>query len=66
MKIAINLTRGVLALSGEQLVLAFLNLSRKGNQFFPIQKTFEERVKGNYILVRNLAKSGRMVSFKKR
>lgn len=41
-----------LALSGEERILAFLKLSRRINQLFPSEKTFEERTKRNFILVR--------------
>lgn len=41
-----------LALSGEERILSFLKLSRRINQLFPPEKTFEERTKGNFIMER--------------
>jgi hypothetical protein len=41
-----------LALSGEERILSFLKLSRRINQLFPSEKTFEERTKGNFIMKR--------------
>jgi hypothetical protein len=41
-----------LALSGEERILSFLKLSRRINQLFPSEKTFEERTKGDFIMKR--------------
>lgn len=41
-----------LALKPEERFMAFLELSRKVNRLFPSKTTFEERTKGNFILVK--------------
>lgn len=41
-----------LALKPEDRLIAFLELSRRINRLFPSKITFEERSKGNFVLVR--------------
>lgn len=41
-----------LALNPEERLMAFLELSRRVNRLFPSKTTFEERTKGNFILIK--------------
>ncbi|MFN3999583.1 hypothetical protein [Algoriphagus sp.] len=41
-----------LALEPQDRLIAFLELSRRVNRLFPTKNTFEERTKGNFILIK--------------